>query len=51
MDKQQAKRGRGRPVGTKKEKTGAMVWIQAEYLDTVKAFLETLKAQQKQTKP
>ena len=38
----------GRPKGATKDKKGAMVWVQAEFLDTIKAMLETLRQQAKQ---
>jgi hypothetical protein len=37
----------GRP---RKDKKGAMVWISAEFMDSVNAYLELLK-QQRQAKP
>lgn len=45
-EQQPTKRPRGRPVGTKKEKKGALIWVQSEFVDSVTAFLETLKQQQ-----
>jgi hypothetical protein len=38
----------GRPKGATKEKKGAMIWVQSEFVDTIKAMLETLRQQQKQ---
>jgi hypothetical protein len=35
----------GRP---RKEKKGALIWVQSEYVDTIKAVLETLKQQKPQ---
>lgn len=44
------KRKQGRPVGSTKSKKGAMIWVQSDIVDSVQAFIETLKAQQqKQT--
>jgi hypothetical protein len=40
------KRGRGRPVGSTKAKKGALIWVQSDIVDSVQAFIDTLKAQQ-----
>lgn len=40
------KRPQGRPKGATKEKKGRMIWVQADIIDSVQAFIETLKAQQ-----
>ncbi len=40
------KRRQGRPKGATKEKKGRMIWVQSDFVDSVQAFLETLKAQQ-----
>jgi hypothetical protein len=45
MTEDKPKKKMGAP---KKEKTGANVWVQAEFLDTIKAMLETLRQQQSQ---
>lgn len=39
------KRGRGRPFGSTKSKKGALVWVQRDFVDSVNAFIETLKSQ------
>jgi hypothetical protein len=36
----------GRPKGSTKAKKGALIWVQSDFVDSVQAFLETLKAQQ-----
>jgi hypothetical protein len=45
-EQQETKRPRGRPAGTTKEKKGALIWVQSDFVDSVNAFLETLKQQQ-----
>lgn len=52
---QPIKRGRGRPKDAinkggrpKAEKTGAMIWVAAELLDSVQAYIELLKQQHNQ---
>ena len=40
------KRPRGRPAGSTKAKKGALIWVQSDIVDSVQAFIETLKAQQ-----
>jgi hypothetical protein len=42
MEQIKEKKKMGAP---KKSKTGANVWVQAEFLDTIKAMLETLRQQ------
>jgi hypothetical protein len=45
-DKPKKKAGvMGRPKGATKEKKGAMIWVQSEFVDTIKAMLETLRQQ------
>ena len=39
------KRPQGRPKGATKEKKGRMIWVQSDFVDSVQAFLETLKQQ------
>lgn len=46
MTEKTEKRGRGRPVGSTKAKKGALIWVQSDIVDSVQAFIETLKAQQ-----
>jgi hypothetical protein len=36
----------GRPKGSTKAKKGALIWVQSDFVDSVQAFLETLKQQQ-----
>ncbi len=38
----------GRPKGSTKAKKGALIWVQSEFVDTIKAMLETLRQQSKQ---
>lgn len=45
-EQKEIKRPRGRPAGTTKEKKGALIWVQSDFVDSVNAFLETLKQQQ-----
>lgn len=42
------KKPRGRPVGTKKERTGKHIWIPAEFIDMVNAIVATGKQQRQQ---
>ena len=46
MTEKTEKRGRGRPAGSTKAKKGALIWVQSDFVDSVQAFIETLKAQQ-----
>ena len=39
------KKPMGRPKGATKAKKGAMIWVQSEFVDTIKAMLETLRHQ------
>jgi hypothetical protein len=48
MTEEKIKRPQGRPKGATKAKKGAMIWVQSEFLDTIKAMLETLRQQAKQ---
>ncbi len=34
----------------KKAKKGALIWVQSEFVDTIKAMLETLRQQAQQAK-
>ena len=36
----------GRPKGSTKAKKGALSWVQSDIVDSVQAFIDTLKAQQ-----
>ena len=46
MSDKTEKRPRGRPAGSTKAKKGALIWVQSEIVDSVQAFIKTLKAQQ-----
>jgi hypothetical protein len=45
------KRPRGRPLGTKKERTGKHIWIPADVIDMVQAIVATSKQQQQAKRP
>lgn len=45
MTEEKVKKVMGRPKGATKEKKGAMIWVQSEFVDTIKAMLETLRQQ------
>ncbi len=48
MEQIKEKKKMGRPLKAKK---GALIWVQSDFVDSVTAFLETLKQQsQKQAK-
>lgn len=40
------KRGRGRPLGTKKAVGGKTMWIPAEIIDTVQSMVQSVKQKQ-----
>lgn len=46
MEQIKEKKKMGRPKGSTKAKKGALIWVQSDFVDSVQAFLETLKAQQ-----
>lgn len=46
MTEEKIKRPQGRPKGSTKAKKGALIWVQSDIVDSVQAFIETLKAQQ-----
>jgi hypothetical protein len=46
MTEEKIKRPQGRPKGSTKAKKGALIWVQSEFVDSVQAFLETLRQQQ-----
>jgi hypothetical protein len=46
MTEEKPKKVMGRPKGSTKAKKGALIWVQSDFVDSVNAFLETLKAQQ-----
>jgi hypothetical protein len=45
MTEEKPKKKMGRPKGSTKAKKGALLWVQAEFVDSVTAFLDTLKQQ------
>lgn len=47
---EQIKNKGGRPKGSTKAKKGALIWVQSEFVDTIKAMLETLRQQQQHQK-
>lgn len=42
---EKTKKPMGRPKGSTKAKKGALIWVQSDFVDSVQAFLETLKQQ------
>ena len=46
MTEEKPKKKMGRPKGSTKAKKGALIWVQSDFVDSVQAFLETMKAQQ-----
>ena len=43
---EKTKKPMGRPKGSTKAKKGALIWVQSDIVDSVKAFIDALKAQQ-----
>ena len=48
MTEEKIKNKGGRPKGSTKAKKGALIWVQSDIVDSVQAFIDTLKAQQQQ---
>lgn len=46
MTEEKIKNKGGRPKGSTKAKKGALIWVQSDFVDSVNAFLETLRQQQ-----
>jgi len=48
MTEEKIKNKGGRPKGSTKAKKGELLWVAAEFVDSMKAMLETLRQQAKQ---